>query len=230
MLAALERDPAMDATRDESVPADEATGQAFFRLAGAWVERLLLQAFPELTPPHMTGGNVTGQNVITANEGDGISVCPEQSNNNCSSDTVGNTFRSNSIYENDGDGIDLNAGANHNIPRPTILAAFAGPPSTVRVRASCPPLGEGFRECIVEIFNNGPGEVEDYEGRTPLGTGRIQSPGPCIECSSNVTETFIILVNPPQVGDELTATVTRLDTGDTSEFSYPREVHPGVDD
>jgi hypothetical protein len=174
---------------------------------------------PPPSPQPLTPANTTGQNIITDNARDGISVessdCPGEG---C---IQNNTIRANSIYENgtnSNPGIRVGAGSQHGIQPPILDGAFvhsstSGPPE-LDGRATC-PVTVAPQGCIVEVFDNGEIDPENTgalvasaEARTPIGTARIL-PG-----SSEVSFT---LTSPSIQQDHvLTATLTYIGTGDTS--------------
>jgi titin len=137
--------------------------------------------------------------------------------------SVGNTIRFNSIHDNGGLGIDLG----NNGPTPfTLPPADAGPNNSQSAPLLLPPIRAGGVTTISGIVFGRPGEtllVDLYssptrdpsgfgEGRVYLGTVEVPVP-------SSGVGTFTFEMSAVSVGRWVTATATRKDTGDTSEFS-----------
>jgi hypothetical protein len=118
---------------------------------------------------------------------------------------LGNRFRDNGQL-----GIDLVGGANNSQAAPLIASASAADGTThVAGELSSVP-GESFR---LEFFANVACDPSGFgEGEMFLGAGEVMT-----DSSGNAA--FTIQVAEAPAGSYLTATATRLTTGDSSEFS-----------
>jgi hypothetical protein len=103
---------------------------------------------------NMVGGTIPGEgNLIAFNTGTGVVVS--------GATTTGNAIRGNSIHDNGGVEISLVSGANGGIAAPTVTAAGAGGTT-----------GTACANCEIDVFSDGAGDAEFYEGSTTAdGTG-----------------------------------------------------------
>jgi hypothetical protein len=137
--------------------------------------------------------------------------------------SVGNTIRFNSIHDNGGLGIDLG----NNGPTPlTLPPADAGPNNWQSAPQLLPTsraggvttisgsvFGRAGEGLLVDLYSSPTRDPSGFgEGRVFLGTVEV----PVL---STGTGTFTFATSAVSVGRWVTATATRKDTGDTSEFS-----------
>jgi CSLREA domain-containing protein len=152
---------------------------------------------------------------------------------------TGNRILSNSIFSNGPLGIDLSdggreqdfkdtdTGANRKQNFPVITSAqslgtFTSISGTLH---STPSTATTARTFIIQFFSNPPippPSTDLYEGKTFLGQTQVTT-----NRQGNATFTFSPSQTVP-VGQVITATATRKDTGDTSEFSAARRVEEPV--
>jgi titin len=137
--------------------------------------------------------------------------------------SVGNTIRFNSIHDNGGLGIDLG----NNGPTPfTLPPADAGPNNWQSAPLLLPPIRAGGITTISGIVFGRPGEtllVDLYSSPAPdpsgFGEGQVYLGTVEVPMPSTGVGTFTFETSAVSIGSWVTATATRKDTGDTSEFS-----------
>ncbi len=166
----------------------------------------------------LIGGDSPGEsNLIVGNNGYGINIREEASDNLISHNTIAdnqlngiylddqvvrNTFTRNSIYNNGGPGIVIQGGCNDGIQRPQIDSMQG---SSV--------IGTAHPLSLVEIFRADPDPSGYGEGRDFLADGY-----------ADITGDFSIPISSQGLCVKLTATVTDGD-GNTSEFSNNITIH-----
>jgi CSLREA domain-containing protein len=165
--------------------------------------------------PNASGNRVL-QNLISANQYDGVYV-----------DTAtGNRILSNSIFNNGLLGIDLygdgptandpgdkDTGPNNLQNKPVLSSAKKSATGTTTTKATLNSTpGKTFN---IQFFSNPTGT---NEGKTLLGSRSVTTSG-----TGNVSFTFSTK-KAIRLGQNITATATNTSTGDTSEFSAPRKV------
>jgi hypothetical protein len=131
----------------------------------------------------------------------------------------GVTISRNSIHDNGELGIDLSTGGNHQQSFPTLQSATTtGSSVTVQGTMDSSP-SEQF---TIEFFSSPSCDPSGFgEGATFIGSTQVTTDS---AGHATFSQTFSASV---AVGATLTATTTRLSTGDTSEFSACANVTPG---
>jgi CSLREA domain-containing protein len=168
------------------------------------------------------GGTAQGANKIAFNESDGVAIEEDVFFAN------GNRIRINSIFSNDDLGIDLgddgvttndaqdtDNGPNNLQNRPRLTSATTTPSHTTIEGILTSTPNENF---TIRFFSTPAFAPFGYEGRTHLGAQSVTT-------DANGQAPFSKVLNKgDKAGDVITATATRSSTGDTSEFSGPRQV------
>jgi hypothetical protein len=168
----------------------------------------------------LIGGDEYEGNVITANEGDGVSVVDGEGSSS------GNSILSNSIWDNGGLGIDLGDDGVTVNDLPT--DADTGP-NGLQNFPMLSQYGMGF---LVELYStpSTPFVFQFFHSDSPdpSGFGEGQSGGGDFVWYTDSTGYASFLIQSVEVGKWLTATATNLNTGDTSEFSNAIQVPGGL--
>ena len=156
--------------------------------------------FTDGSTADLVGGTTAGAaNIIRGNSGGGIMLYDAP--------TAGQTISRNSIYDNGGPPLSLFAGSNHGQTAPVLTTAVLGLETTVSGSLQS-SAGTNF---TLEFFASP--SIADHGGRNFVGSATVATDGGGA-ASFNVALPAIVAA-----GNRVTATVTAVATGDTSEYA-----------